>query len=592
MASNAGEYTQEFRTVKTFGAVGDGVTDDSTAIQAAIDYAESLVTSTTAFASTGADVTFPPGKYLIGTTLTVEKSGVRLIGPGGNGAILTGNVLLVKVGDYTDTVNTTRLRDNAVQGLILKASATNNATAALELYRTIGARVECTFVDFNIGIDSYRSTGTDPSGSNFQNPNRTTNALAFIRMQGIDETARAIPNTYAPGGNWFMQNCDGEGDSAAAFTTYGLYILACDGFYSDNCHFNKVRYGISCEPDATPANHIITGLMFDNFYADQASSLATAPVQVRLHGTVKETITMASAATQRSVYEGIRFNGVYLRGGAVSRNGVSVSVTDGDTWVATGTRKLEDIAFVGGEIEGFTQNGVLIAGASSARVEPYGVRFTGITFDDNNADGTITDGTAISAECQNIAIYGNTFGADANAATTVIAINFTISGSEVPSLAIGPNDFTQSNFTGRSPVTYTALSGTQAQMSGNLYPGVGRDISETVKITTTNATATVIWSRTIPATTSGRISVVAAASDASVAEYGVYTITGRFIRTTAGAAAWLGADPVNDYTNDSGGMPATPIVASFVGNVLTLTVTGIAATPITWNAKIDFLTSK
>lgn len=58
-------------SVKDFGATGDGTTDDTAAIQAAI-------TAQT----NGGNVFFPPGVYRITNTLAVQKPGIRLIGSG------------------------------------------------------------------------------------------------------------------------------------------------------------------------------------------------------------------------------------------------------------------------------------------------------------------------------------------------------------------------------------------------------------------------------------------------------------------------------------------------------------------------------
>jgi hypothetical protein len=62
----------DFVNVRDFGALGDGSANDTAALQAAIDYAESLG---------GGTVHFPVGNYLISATLTVQK-GVRLVGEG------------------------------------------------------------------------------------------------------------------------------------------------------------------------------------------------------------------------------------------------------------------------------------------------------------------------------------------------------------------------------------------------------------------------------------------------------------------------------------------------------------------------------
>ena len=52
-------------SVKDYGAVMDGVTDDSTAIQAAFDYAKEK----------DATVVFPNGPVLIGTTININSPG-------------------------------------------------------------------------------------------------------------------------------------------------------------------------------------------------------------------------------------------------------------------------------------------------------------------------------------------------------------------------------------------------------------------------------------------------------------------------------------------------------------------------------------
>ena len=65
--------------VKDSGATGDGVTDDATAIQAAIDLAEAA----------GGIVYFPEGNYLIGTELTVGAANVQVVGSGRAQSVIT-----------------------------------------------------------------------------------------------------------------------------------------------------------------------------------------------------------------------------------------------------------------------------------------------------------------------------------------------------------------------------------------------------------------------------------------------------------------------------------------------------------------------
>ncbi len=64
--------------VKDYSAKGDGITDDTAAIQRAIDAAP----VSTAFESLGGVVYFPRGTYLISRPLRINKSYITLTGPG------------------------------------------------------------------------------------------------------------------------------------------------------------------------------------------------------------------------------------------------------------------------------------------------------------------------------------------------------------------------------------------------------------------------------------------------------------------------------------------------------------------------------
>ena len=80
--------------VKDYGAVGDGVTDDTAAIQAALDYALS--------SGVRGKVIVPPGNYRTTATITVEGTGITLEGMAGEKAsvitadFLSGSAIQVK----------------------------------------------------------------------------------------------------------------------------------------------------------------------------------------------------------------------------------------------------------------------------------------------------------------------------------------------------------------------------------------------------------------------------------------------------------------------------------------------------------------
>jgi hypothetical protein len=111
---------RDFVSVKDFGAVGDGVTDDTAAIQAAIDSG-----------ALGITVLLPAGTYKVTDTILLKRTGVRLKGAGEG-------VTFVK---YT----------NASGGILF--SGDSNKTASLNTYE------RCAITDLEI-LSS--AAGTDP----------------------------------------------------------------------------------------------------------------------------------------------------------------------------------------------------------------------------------------------------------------------------------------------------------------------------------------------------------------------------------------------------------------------------------------------
>ena len=92
VATTVQSKLREIVSVKDFGAVGDGVTDDTAAIQAAINY-------TSTRSSVGGSVYFPPGSYKITSTIyTYGSGGVGQVGIVGSGLFST---RILPSGDFT-----------------------------------------------------------------------------------------------------------------------------------------------------------------------------------------------------------------------------------------------------------------------------------------------------------------------------------------------------------------------------------------------------------------------------------------------------------------------------------------------------------
>ncbi len=96
-------YPNEIINVKAYGATGNGTTDDTTNIQAALD----------AVSSSGGIVYFPNGTYKVSSVLTVSKPCTRLLGPGRRQRIAT---LAPSIINYTGTGNV--LNVTGAQGFV------------------------------------------------------------------------------------------------------------------------------------------------------------------------------------------------------------------------------------------------------------------------------------------------------------------------------------------------------------------------------------------------------------------------------------------------------------------------------------------
>src|SRR2546429_7922312 len=103
VAHNAdGSLKNHFANVKdpAFGAVGDNVTNDTAAIQAAID----------SLAVTGGIVFFPPGTYDVSSPLTIASQNVRLVGTGAGSIIqpkntFSGSQIILLSDNFTGVSN-------------------------------------------------------------------------------------------------------------------------------------------------------------------------------------------------------------------------------------------------------------------------------------------------------------------------------------------------------------------------------------------------------------------------------------------------------------------------------------------------------
>jgi hypothetical protein len=141
-------------THEDWGAIGDGVTDDTTAIQNAINAAEAA----------GFGIIFLPGGTFKVTSLTVESSGIMIMGAGVDVSVIKTSSTtadIITLGDGSTTYNNITIKD-----LTIDTSVVRTAGAAIELNK-----INRVILD-NIKTDSQIFSINAPSG--------VTNTSVFI----------------------------------------------------------------------------------------------------------------------------------------------------------------------------------------------------------------------------------------------------------------------------------------------------------------------------------------------------------------------------------------------------------------------------
>jgi hypothetical protein len=123
VATNVQTKLQEFVSVKDFGATGDGVTNDASAIQSGIDYLESIG---------GGVLEFESATYAISTGLVVNDSNVTLLGKGSGTGVYGGKTTV------RDSASTTIKWTGATGSGTMLQFTTDTADGGTEIQKSGG----------------------------------------------------------------------------------------------------------------------------------------------------------------------------------------------------------------------------------------------------------------------------------------------------------------------------------------------------------------------------------------------------------------------------------------------------------------------
>jgi hypothetical protein len=569
-----------------FGARGNGVAADYTAIQDAIEEAESRIGSN-AYNEVGVQLVAPPGRYNLGTNkLLISKGGVSIVGPFGRGATFIGTGDFIEIGDPT---NASRSYHNGLANLTLFNTDPSNTGAGVKLYRSVYAKLtDLNIVNFRVGVDTVRASTSRLNNLTVLNPNRTTTGLALLRTQGLDETGFDVPATYSPGGGFHITNFEGAGRSALADTTHGFLIRSCDGMYGNNIHITGCEETFAVRPEGNAANHVIVDINMTNVYGDEPSDAAASSKLFVLGGSVSQSITR-DGDTATSLYRGIRIANGLLRGANVADYGIYIGVEDLDTWYDNTASALQDISFNDLTVRGCAIRGVHGLGAQSgAYVEPRNFRLSCI-FEDNNSSGNTTGASDVQLSIGSGSIYNCDVGPAANQAEYVFQINVgDLGATDLPnaSVSVVNNNLAKCGTPSIRHITVSRTdTGAKVVERGNILPGTGREFEQTFGVTTVGATTADIWSYTIPQGTGGTVTVHLQGTNASGSKHYSAIHRAQF-RRNAGATSLKGAafTVVDSWDPDTFPTPPTSTLAT---DTVKSTVTGIAAETIDWTARVS-----
>jgi hypothetical protein len=261
--TNVQAKLRETVSVKDFGAVGDGVTDDTVALQAAIDYA----------GTNHIELIMPVGIYVTSDTLYIDQDEVMLRGTGaistapGASRGLSGDKTTGSVIQYTGTtcalqVSNSRsanpLTDGSNPGFIqniqihnLRIEVPADCANGMLVFQAAGGYF------FNISIWGSQSTGGVAAGTTLLTVRGgINNIFEKIDCLGIGRYTVAVPD-YSYYVNFGAQLTLGWGNDLATTTIFKrCYFHYCNIginlsylFEFEDCIFESCKQGVVCLAD-------------------------------------------------------------------------------------------------------------------------------------------------------------------------------------------------------------------------------------------------------------------------------------------------------------------------------------------------------
>ena len=428
---------QESISVKDFGAVGDGTTDDTTAIQAAVNKA-----TTTALPMT---VDFPQGKYRITAKINVGNN-TRVVFRGHSIGIIVSSIERAAAFTTGDMVRVTGSGALGIANLMFDSINTSGAFAAVRV--DTGGTLSAKGLHINNGTYGVVSDGAARlSLYDFAYINQDVTVASQAGLQ-LDCTTGSSTNILISGGNITAVTL---GDPETLLS--GINIACADGVQIDNLTISA-RRGITFSPSGTKYSL--------NTYIDNVILNAFTEWGVGFIGSPSNGFGFITISNSH-------LNGQHVVGGTASCIDVGYS----------GAANVDTLRFIGNNIMDCNRDGIRIGALSTAK----SIEIIGNAILNNDAEAASYVGVRLATGLSGVHLRGNTIGNRSVIAALQdwgIAIEGTLTDSQITdndlsSNAAGPLSITTSfaglmtNNKGLDDVmSQTIASGTTIVLGG--YP--------------------------------------------------------------------------------------------------------------------------
>jgi len=333
---------QDMVSVKDFGAVGDGVTDDTAAIQAAID--------SRAVINAGGAVYFPNGNYVVSSTINLTATGTLLIG---------------------ETKSMARLYPNHTNGPVLRITRGSCQVKDLQII-SVGDRLNAPTDNINCGIRVESEDEPDSPALRTKDTHFSDLTIRSQPSHGIVIIGPAFTGTLD---RVFMSACGGHGIVFDRGLITGRTNLI-DGPISGICNLNNcaifnmgghsVCIGNPADNYATQALRVVVNnIESGNCATDASVRYQDANVYIQGHHNEIRTCVFNQSALNAGIFVAGRNNYIYNNRFIDCTHSV---VVDSHTSLSTNNIFIRGIGTLG-----INQNPTVLVQSTLGGIEPFGV---------------------------------------------------------------------------------------------------------------------------------------------------------------------------------------------------------------------------